>query len=133
MPALGPSMLVNRHEKICVHAHPPSSITLDAVEIRPGTDLNFGIGVMEGMYDKPGGGVEFSVTVNGKKVYSRKLDPKRSEKDRGFFFDTVLLDGFSGKKAQISFITTAFGKGGNQFCSAGWARPHLSARARKND
>jgi radical SAM superfamily enzyme YgiQ (UPF0313 family) len=122
------SVFVNCFEPVWLLVHPPASITYKDVKIREKSDLVFAIGVSETVYSMPGGGVEFIVTVNGTKVFSKKLDPKRKKGDRGWSMHRVSLDKYAVKPAEVSFITKAFGKGGNQYCSSGWGRPFLTQR-----
>jgi hypothetical protein len=122
------SMFDDCFEIVWISAHPVTVLTYGNVAIRPNTDLKFGMAMSRAVYDSPGGGVEFRVEVNGRKVFAKKLDPKRKEKDRGWFFHKVPLDKLAGKSVSITFRTTAFGRGGAQYCTAGWARPHLLQR-----
>jgi len=122
------TLIAGCHERVWLLVHPPSSVTYGNVQIRERSDLVFYIGMSGSVYSMPGGGVEFIITVNGAKVFSKKLDPKRKIKDRGWFVHKASLDKYAGQSVEVSFVTRAFGRGGNQYCSAGWGRPYLTQR-----
>lgn len=49
-------------------------------------------------------------------MFSKKLDPKRKEKDKGWFFHKISLDEFAEETVDVAFKTEAFGRGGDQYC-----------------
>ena len=74
----------------------------------------------------PGGGVRFSVKVNGALVYDRTLDAKRNPDDRGWFPGSVDLGPWSGRPVDLVFRTEPAAGGDPSHCTAGWVRPHLA-------
>ena len=105
-----------------LQAHPFSEITYE-VELPPRCRLVFDIAMHPGIYDRPGKGVRFEVECNGKKVFSRYIDPKNREKDRGWFHSDLPLK--SVGKSRLTFRTKPAPRSNNYYCNAGWGRPHI--------
>lgn len=106
-----------------IGAHPPSVISV-RVHIPAKARLSFAVAMGPSTYEQSGDGVQFIIRCDGQTVYDRTLLPKQHRSDRGWHFETVALDRFSGKR-KVEFETRAVPSGNIDFCSAFWAEPRL--------
>jgi len=99
------------------------------VEIRQGDALEFGIGINEEAWDKPGDGVDFEVLVKEggtlSSVFKKYVDPKGKEADRKWFDERVGLGAFEGRTIEILFRTSAGPRGDTEYDWAGWSEPSV--------
>lgn len=107
-------------------AHPPATIRW-RVDLAPRVFLNLTLGVHPDVWDQPGGGVRFTVELDGDIVLERILDPKRRPSDRGWLDLSLDLGRFAGPDRELVLATAAAPGDDPAFCTAGWGRPHLSA------
>ena len=123
------SMFIEEHpRRFVIQAHPPTSITYRNIEMPGDVVLDFDIIMAPFTYGMTGGGVEFIIKINGKRVFKRRLNPKEYVKDRGWHEFQVDMKKYGGKVVDVSFITKA---SDNQYCTAGWGRPVLLSRGEK--
>lgn len=119
-------------DRMAILMHPPSRATW-TVEVRPGSRFRFGIGFSQDVWDKPGGGATFEVSVKTRfrkprVVFSEQVDPKHNENHRRWLDREVDLSAFGGKTVEIT-LSTITPPGENQFCAAFWSRPFLANAA----
>ena len=110
-------------QRYWLQAHPFTEISYD-IDLPKDGSLVFDIAVNPDTYDKEGSGVKFEITKNGKKIFSKRLNPKKKTEDRGWFHYELPLNG--GGPSRLVFTTRAASRSNNYFCTAGWGRPHLS-------
>lgn len=106
-----------------LQAHPFSELTYD-VDVPRNSKLAFDIGMDPTTYEQPGKGVKFEIEHNGKKIFSKYLDPKAKAKDQGWFHYELPLRGEG--KSRIMFRTMSAPRSNNYYCNAGWGRPHIT-------
>jgi glycogen(starch) synthase len=107
-------------------AHPPATIAY-TVDLADRSYLNLSLMVHPDVHDKPGGGVEFIVRVDGQRLLRESVDPKRHPEQRGWKDCSLDLGLFAGKGRTLELVTTSFPGDDNRFCTAGWGRAHLAA------
>lgn len=106
-------------------AHPPARIAY-RVDIGTRAFLNLSLGLHPDVYDQPGGGVRFTVEVDGEIVLERLLDPKRRPAERGWLDLSLDLGRYAGPGRLLVLTTSAVPADEPAFCTAGWGRAHLS-------
>ncbi len=107
-------------------AHPPATIRW-RVDLAPRAFLNLTLGVHPDVWDRPGGGVRFTVELDGEIVLERVLDPKRRPAERGWLDVSLDVGRFAGPDRELVLVTAAVPADDPAFCTAGWGRPHLAA------
>lgn len=117
-------------QKRVLFLHPASSLEFPAVTLGQDAVFTAALALEEVVQEKPGDGVEFNVSVrlpDGTvvKVFSRYVDPRVNEKDRGWLMTRVPLGGFAGQKVSIILSTTVGPKGDSQFDWALWGEPRV--------
>ncbi|MFQ5353527.1 MAG: glycosyltransferase, partial [Thermodesulfobacteriota bacterium] len=127
---------VNGEERRVLFAHPvicvgDTSTILSFKGLTPdkGETLDFGIGINEEAWDKPGDGVEFEVLVrdadNLTSIYKKYIDPKANEDDRRWFEESLDLSGFSGRPLEVLLKTSAGPRNDPEYDWAGWSAPAI--------
>ncbi len=111
-------------ERFWLQAHPFAEISYE-VDLIKNSRLVFDIAMGPDTYDKEGNGVKFEITQDGKKIFSKSLNPKKKKKDRGWFHYELPLKGEG--PSRLVFRTQVSARSNNYFCAAGWGRPHLCA------
>ncbi len=103
------------------------TVAFRKVNVKEGDALEFGIGVNEEAWTKPGDGVDFEVLIKDgetlKPVFKKYIDPKRNEADRKWFDERVDLGAFEGRTIEILFRTSAGPRGDTEYDWAGWSEP----------
>ncbi len=106
-----------------IQAHPNSEISYN-VELPPGSRLVFDIAMEPGTYARPGKGVRFEIEKDGKEMFSKYLDPKHRERDRGWFHFDLPLEGTG--RSRLTLRTRPAPRSNNYYCNAGWGRPFIT-------
>jgi glycogen(starch) synthase len=107
-------------------AHPPTTIAF-TVDVADRSFLNLSLMVHPDVHDRPGGGVEFVVRVEGEELLRETVDPKRQPEHRGWKDCSLDLGRFAGVGRTLELVTSSFPGDDNRFCTAGWGRIHLAA------
>lgn len=110
--------------------HPTSSVEYPAITPGEQTVLTAFVGLDESVLDKPGDGVEFTVSVRLHdgvvvKVFSRAVDPRRDPALRGWLPVRVPLGAFAGQPVRIVLATSPGPAGDDRFDWALWSQPRL--------
>jgi ABC-type polysaccharide/polyol phosphate transport system ATPase subunit len=96
-----------------IFAHPPSEIEYD-LKVEQGSSLAFAIGLLPDVWDKIKYGVRFDidVTCDGveKNIFSRVIEPKKSQQDKGWHNFKIGLEEYYGKEVSIKFVTSGTGE-----------------------
>ncbi len=108
-------------------AHPPAHITFRDVDIAERSFLNLTLSMHPDVYSQEGGGVRFTVRIDGRQVLDESIDPKREPTDRGWKDVSIDLAAFAGAERIIQLETAAQPEDDIRFCTAGWGRAHLAA------
>ncbi len=106
-------------------AHPPARI-LYRTPITDPTFLNLSVAMHPDVFEQPGGGVRFIVTVDGKEVFNRAIDPKSEPSHRGYQDLSIDLSRYAGSQRTVELITEPYPGDDNRFCTAAWGRVHLA-------
>ena len=88
------------------------------------------VGLEDAVRDKPGDGVDFTVSVrlaDGSvvKLFSRYVDPRQIVQDRGWIGNRVPLGAFAGQSISIILSTSTGPRGDSQFDWAFWGEPRV--------
>jgi arylsulfatase A-like enzyme len=107
---------------------PPRSVVRFRAAAPAGALLRFGIGI-EGANkrDASAAGTRFSVTVDGREVFSRVLNPSARRKDRHWFDETIDLGLEQNRAVELTFATSAAGSGPLRG-TPGWSHPRIVVR-----
>ncbi len=102
-----------------------TTVAFRGVTPRKGDTLEFGIGINEEAWDKPGDGVEFEVIVladgEERSLYRKYIDPKANEEDRRWFDESIDLSDLAGRSVEILFRTSAGPRNDPEYDWAGWS------------
>lgn len=104
--------------------HPPAEVVYPHA-IKAPMRFEAQVAMAPSTYDQSGGGVRFEVWLGDTLYWSRELDPKQREEDRGWHPVSVALDGDSPEAARLTLRTRALAER-NDFCAAGWRQPRLN-------
>lgn len=109
-------------------AHAPTQITYPAVPLYEEGRLQFGVGLHQEAWGRPGDGVRFALEVRDEagqvhRLYERHLNPYRRPQDRAWFDETVDLADLANQRVQVTFRTEAVTNNQNDW--AVWSGPHL--------
>jgi hypothetical protein len=90
------------------------------------------MGFSTDVWDKPGNGATFTVTIKPRLrrervIFSETIDPKHNPGHRAWLDREVDLADYAGKTVDLT-LETSTPAGQNQFCAAFWSRPHLSLK-----
>ena len=87
---------------------PPPARVRFALDVPQNGVLRFGVGVQgDGRHDRQRSGVRFALSVDGREVWSRTVNPARTQKERRWFDERVDLGAAAGRKAEIVLATEA--------------------------
>jgi arylsulfatase A-like enzyme len=114
--------------RFCLFEHPDSAVTFPNVPVYQDGRLEFGIGIHQEAWGRPGDGVRFIVEVvdetgQAHRLYERLLDPYHRPADRDWFDERVDLRAFAGQRLQVVFRTEAGANPQNDW--AAWSAPML--------
>lgn len=115
-----------------LQAHPPSSIAYSIQSERPAI-LETSIAMHPSTYNQEGEGVEFQILQGDKILFSRILNPKRNEDDRGWHEIRLELPPSGAENEFITLKTIAESDLDNRFCTAGWRKPAIRLSQNSND
>ena len=100
---------------------PPPAVLRFRVPAPPGAVLRFGIGVeAPGKRDRDAPGVGFTVSVDGRRVFSRTVNPAATRHDRRWFDEAVPLAG-TGDVVEVTLATDVEGDASRAVGLAGWS------------
>lgn len=116
-----------------IFMHPDAQAEFPPVTLGKAPTLTFAIGLDDSVRDKPGDGVDFTVSVRQPdgsiaEVWSKYIDSRKNEADRGWQHKRVSLERFSGLTVRIILRTSIADD--SQFDWGYWGSPQLSAGAR---
>ena len=118
-----------------IFMHPNSKAEFPPVALGEAPFLTFAIGIDDSVRDKPGDGVDFTVSVRESsgtitELWSKYLDAKRHAADRGWHPVTVSLEKYAGQTISIILSTSIADDG--QFDGAYWGTPQLTPDGRES-
>lgn len=117
-----------------IFAHPPSEIEYD-LKVENSSSLAFAIGLLPGAWEMIKLGVKFDINVKSdgieKNIFSRTLEPKKNQHERGWHNFKVGLEEYCGKEVKIKFITSGTGED-LSYCWAAWGWPKVIVYEEKN-
>jgi hypothetical protein len=130
----GQDFTINNVKRTILFEHPISEVLFTDVPIPANAVFQFGIGISQTAWDKPGDGVTFEVTVVDEKsdkaeIFSQYIDPKNNSRDRKWFDYTVDLKAFGGQKVSFIFRTSAGPRNNNDYDWAGWSNPQITLKS----
>jgi arylsulfatase A-like enzyme len=105
---------------------PPRSRVHFAVHVPRDAALHFSTGVEA---HERGAGVRLRVTVDGREVWARTLDPAARRRDRRWFDERIDLAPWAGRDAEIVLATEAVGDGPTG--TPGWSHVRLVRESRR--
>ena len=120
-------------ERPALYMHPTSSAEFAPIEMGPRSTLTFSMGLDDAVAEKPGDGVEFTVSVkrpSGEvvKVFTQYLDPRKGHK--GWVQARVPLGAFEGEKVRVVLATGSGPANDVQFDWAYWGEPVIMLEGR---
>ncbi|MCZ6594515.1 MAG: sulfatase [Bacteroidetes bacterium] len=120
--------LIDNDRKEVLFQPPYSTIIFKDILINENASLTFGIGIDKRYWDNTG--VLFEISVSDQtsqvyKIFTRYIDLRNNENDRGWFDYNVDLKDFIGNRLSFEFKTKVSDKnyGGN--CRAMWKNPQI--------
>jgi len=119
---------IEGEDRMCILMHPPGRAVYH-VHVRPRSRFLFGMAFSTDVWDKPGGGACFEISIKSRLrrervVFSEYVDPKNNKDHRRWLDRELDLTMFGGKKVELTLVTRTE-PGQNQFCAAFWSRPYL--------
>jgi hypothetical protein len=126
----GEEFTINQDKRAVLFEHPHAEVQFNGIAISQGAVLQFGIGINQSVWDKPGDGVTFEITVIDQKsaktmIFSQYIDAKNNYRDRKWFEHSVELKDFAGQKVSFIFRTTPGPRGDGTNDWAGWSTPQI--------
>ena len=126
----GQEFTINKEKRPILFEHPNAEVQFNGVAIPQNAVLQFGMGINPDVWDKPGDGVTFEITVVDEKsaktmIFSGYIDPKASTGDRKWVDHEVDLKDFAGQKVSFLFSTTPGPRGNTEYDWAGWSKPQI--------
>jgi hypothetical protein len=108
--------------------HPQSSVEFPDVEVKTESVFVAGIGIRPDAWDKPGDGVDFTVSVRTADggtadLFSHYLDAKRHQEHRGWVDVRVPLASYAGETIRIVLSTGPGPAGDMDYDWAVWGEP----------
>lgn len=92
-------------------APPPAHLRF-RLSVPVGGALKFGVGVRSpGKRDPAAVGVRFMVDVDGRRVYSRVVNPAARRRDRRWFDERIELGAAAGREVEVALLTEPAGPG----------------------
>lgn len=122
-------LTINGDSRITLFEHPPSKIAYK-LTIPENLSLTFGIALNPEVWsvDK-GDGVTFEILARdgkeGRKLFSKYIDPKNKTEDRKWHDERVDLSEYEGKEISLTFITSPGPSNNTDYDWAGWGDPKL--------
>ncbi len=99
--------LAGEGERPSLIAPPPARVRF-TLDVPPDGVLRFGVGVQgDGRHDRQRSGVRFRVTLDGREVWSRTVNPALTRQDRRWFDERIDLGAAAGRSAEIVLATDA--------------------------
>jgi arylsulfatase A-like enzyme len=124
----GAALAVSGAHRQALVAPPPSRLRF-RVRVPPGARLRFGVGVERTARREDGAtGIRFAVTVDGRELWARTVDPARRRRERRWFDEEVDLGAPAEREIEIGLATTAAGPGERLAGRAGWSHVRVVAR-----
>jgi hypothetical protein len=113
-------------ERRALFMHPTASAEFPPVVLGDDAVLQLSIGLADAVVDKPGDGVTFTVTLKlgsgaAEQVFSRYLDPRVHEKDRGWVSARVPLGAFAGHVVRVVLSTSPGPANNTDYDWAAWS------------
>lgn len=123
---------LNNWPREVLFEYPNSKVIFKDVSINKNGVLKFGIGIAEWVWDKPGDGVMFRITIVDENLqntllFSQYIDPKNSVWDRKWVDARIDLSTFAGQKVSFIFKTTGVPQNNISHDWAGWSNPQLTS------
>lgn len=120
--------------RLVLGQHPNSEVVFENIFIEQNTKLEFGIGINQPAWDKPGDGVVFEIHIVDEEsqdilIFSKYIDPKNNIEDRKWFDEEVDLNNFSGQEVSFVFKTTGGSKGNISYDWSGWSNARITSEA----
>ena len=124
------SLTVDDQKMNALYMHPTSSAEFPEVEAGPATVFVASLALEDTVLDKPGDGVEFTVSLKLSdgavvKLFSRHVNPRTVERDRGWLAIRVPLGSFAGSLVRLVLSTGPGPAGDVQFDWAAWGEPKI--------
>src|SRR5262249_26347686 len=122
--------LAGQGERPSLIEPPPARVrfTLDVPE---GGVLRFGVGVQgDGRHDRQRSGVRFVLSLDGREVWTRIVNPALTRHDRRWFDERIDLGAAAGRRAEIVLATEAERPGHPLAGTPGWADVRLVRETR---
>lgn len=121
---------INADRRVVLFEHPNSEVVFKHVPVGEKARLQFGIGINQDAWDKPGDGVLFEVIIvdeRSRKIsaLSKYIDPKKNAGDRKWFDHNVDLQAFAGQEVSVVFKTTGGPESNVDYDWAGWSNPQV--------
>jgi len=121
---------INGEERTVLFEHPNSEVVFRDVAISKNTQLNFGIGIDDRVWDQKGDGVLFEIELVDRELrnllFLEYIDPKNYLQDRKWFDEQIDLSAFAGQRVSLIFKTKGGPKSSTVADWAGWSSPQLS-------
>jgi arylsulfatase A-like enzyme len=87
---------------------PPTARVRRVLDVPRGGVLRFGVGVQgDGRRDPERSGIRFAVSVDGREVWHRTLNPAATRHDRRWFDERVDLAPAAGRRVEVELVTEA--------------------------
>ena len=131
-----PGLLTLRGQELpSLFMHPPSQVEFPPVTLGKLPVFLCAIGLDDSVAAKPGDGVDFVISVrqadgNIAEVWSRYIDSRKNDADKGWQQARVSLEKFAGQTVSLILSTSVGAAGDSQFDWAFWGRPQLLADSR---
>jgi glycosyltransferase involved in cell wall biosynthesis len=105
--------------------HPPARMTF-RIKNRGSSIFRAAVSMHPNTFAQPGGGVRFTVLVDGEQRFSKVLDPKRRREDR---IPHSLRVPIAEPAFELELVTEAVPADDASHCTAGWIHPRLELAA----
>lgn len=105
-----------------LQAHPPSAITYNLELTHPAL-LKTAVAMHPSTYQQEGGGVRFTITVNGGAAFSTTINAKQNHEQRRWHPVEVQIHPNDDGACEIVLQTESELENDNQHCTAGWRDP----------
>ena len=123
---------INGEARLVLAQHPNSEVVFKNRSILKNAELEFGIGINQTAWDKPGDGVVFEISIVDEEsqdilIFSKYLDPKNNIEDQKWFDEQVDLSNFSGQEVSFVFKTTGGSQGNISYDWSGWSNARITS------
>lgn len=105
-----------------LQAHPPAVITYK-ISLQQPAMLKTAVAMHPTTYQQEGGGVRFTITVNGDEVFSSAINAKQYQEQRKWHLIEVQIHPNNDGVCEIVLQTESQLENDNQHCTAGWRDP----------